>query len=239
MKRIIALLVVLVALWLHALSADAADGWKAGVAKVVITPIAPVWMSGYPRDHPAEGKDQDLWAKALALEDANGRRAVLITMDLVGIDRETSRRVCEQLAARYGLQSARQIALNMSHTHCGPVVGRNLDGMLSLDDAQWQRIDEYTHQLTDKLVALAGEAIDQLQPSVIAWGQGYSTIAVNRRTNTRKDAAKVARSWQASRPQRFRRPGAGCPRRQRQAASRGLRLRLPRHGLGRGIQMVR
>jgi putative membrane-bound dehydrogenase-like protein len=71
------------------------------------------------------------------------------------------------------------------------VVGRNLDGLVALADGQRQRIDEYTRQLIDKLVALAGEAIEHLQPSAIAWAQGYSTIAVNRRTNASHDAAKV------------------------------------------------
>src|SRR5437867_15878 len=37
-------------------------GWRAGVAKAVITPKQPTWMSGYAgRDKPAEGKVHDLW----------------------------------------------------------------------------------------------------------------------------------------------------------------------------------
>ncbi|MEO5997051.1 MAG: hypothetical protein ABIN89_09930, partial [Chitinophagaceae bacterium] len=45
-------------------------GWKAGVAKINITPDRYIWMGGYAsRNHPAEGKVTDLWAKALALED--------------------------------------------------------------------------------------------------------------------------------------------------------------------------
>jgi hypothetical protein len=57
--------------------------WKAGVAKVTITPEHLMWMSGYAdRNKPAEGKLHDLWAKALVLEDPNGRRCVLVTMDL-------------------------------------------------------------------------------------------------------------------------------------------------------------
>ncbi|HEY5311735.1 MAG TPA: neutral/alkaline non-lysosomal ceramidase N-terminal domain-containing protein [Pirellulales bacterium] len=198
MKRLAVPLAAIVAIGLLAASTDAAadaaadavQGWKAGAAKVVITPAAPVWMSGYPRDHPAEGKQQELWAKALVLQDAAGHRALLVTMDLVGIDRPTSQRVCELLAKRYGLER-RQIALNVSHTHCGPAIGRNLDGLLLLDEAQQHRVDEYTRQLIDKLVALAGEAIEHLRPCHIAWGQGFSTIAVNRRTNTRQDAARV------------------------------------------------
>jgi hypothetical protein len=202
MKRIAILLVVLAVGSMDAVAADAAKGWKAGTAKTVITPVGPVWMSGYPRDHPAEGKLQDLWAKALALEDGDGHRAVLLTMDLVGIDRPTAQRVCEQLAGRFGLER-RQISLNVSHTHCGPVVGRNLDGMLGLDEIQWQRIEENTHQLIDKLVTIAGEAIAQLQPSTIAWGQGYCTIAVNRRTNPRNDVTRLRTLGQLQGPSDF------------------------------------
>ncbi|MGD9558811.1 MAG: hypothetical protein AB7V25_17425, partial [Mangrovibacterium sp.] len=46
-------------------------GWKAGVATMSITPEKPWGRGGSAfRDKPAEGKLQDLWAKALVLEDA-------------------------------------------------------------------------------------------------------------------------------------------------------------------------
>src|SRR5262245_14080114 len=65
--------------------------WKAGAARVKITPEKPMWLSGYGgRDRPAEGTLQDLWAKALVLQDPGGKRVVLVTMDLVGIPRELS-----------------------------------------------------------------------------------------------------------------------------------------------------
>ncbi len=68
MKRVfwvIGLLLVINTVW--------AQGWKAGVARVAITPKASQWMAGYAaRTRPAEGKLHDLWAKALALEDEKG-----------------------------------------------------------------------------------------------------------------------------------------------------------------------
>src|SRR5438067_10591215 len=86
-----------------ALNANAADEtWKAGVAKINITPEQFMWMSGYAaRDKPATGKMTDLWAKAMVLEDSGGKRAVLITLDLVGIDRRLSVSVCEKLQKKY------------------------------------------------------------------------------------------------------------------------------------------
>ena len=71
--------------------------WKAGVVRIVITPAKSVWLAGYGSKRPPDGKLHDLWMKALALEDAGGRRAVLITSDFQGVPRGVSDRVFEQL----------------------------------------------------------------------------------------------------------------------------------------------
>src|SRR5687768_3875226 len=108
------------------LVAQDAKPWQAGIAKTIITPAQPMWMSGYGgRNKPAEGKLHDLWAKALVLQSADGKRCVLVTMDLVGIDRQLSENVCAELKKRHGYERS-QIMLSVSHTHCGPVVGTNL-----------------------------------------------------------------------------------------------------------------
>src|SRR5262245_66057594 len=81
-----------------------ADPWKAGAAEIKITPEQPMWLSGYAgRNRPAEGTVSDLQAKALVVEDPTGRRAVVITMDLVGIARDFAAAVCEQLKTRHQL----------------------------------------------------------------------------------------------------------------------------------------
>ena len=60
--------------------------WKAGVAKVKITPAESMWMAGYAgRKEPSKGVLVDLYAKSLALEDAAGKRLVIVTTDLIGI----------------------------------------------------------------------------------------------------------------------------------------------------------
>src|SRR3954466_14662902 len=115
-------------------------GWQAGTARVAITPKQSMWMSGYgARTKPSEGAVHDLWAKALALQDPAGQRAVLITLDLVGIDREVSNRIRGTLQSRRGLARDR-VVLACSHTHCGPVVGTNLLTMYKIDDAERRRI---------------------------------------------------------------------------------------------------
>jgi hypothetical protein len=61
---------------------------RAGVASVVITPQQSMWMAGYvARTKPSDGKVHDLHAKAIALEDFQGGRLIIVTVDLLGIPR--------------------------------------------------------------------------------------------------------------------------------------------------------
>jgi hypothetical protein len=165
--------------------------WKAGAAKVVITPDQPMWMSGYSgRTRPADGKINDLWAKALVLEDPAGSRVALVTLDLVGIDRDFSRGVRDAIRDQYGLTPDR-CALLCSHTHSGPVVGQNLMAMYFLDAQQEQRVRDYTADLHEKIARLVGEAIDQLAPATIARGSGEAGFAVNRRNNPEAEVPRL------------------------------------------------
>ncbi|WDQ15713.1 neutral/alkaline non-lysosomal ceramidase N-terminal domain-containing protein [Rhodopirellula sp. P2] len=159
--------------------------WKAGAAKIAITPDEPMWMAGYAsRTHPADGKLTELWAKALVLEDQEGNRGVVLTLDLVGIDRALSQSICDALKQQHGLQR-KQIVICTSHTHSGPVVGLNLaplhHGLLT--DPQRKAIDDWVAAFQDQVIALVGEAIGKLAPSDVTWGSGTATFAVNRREN--------------------------------------------------------
>jgi hypothetical protein len=81
---------------------NAADaGWKAGVAAVKITPEKPVVLLGYTnRGGPFTGVEQDIYAKALALEDSAGRRAVIVTGDLVGFQGPFIEPVLQRIAGK-------------------------------------------------------------------------------------------------------------------------------------------
>jgi hypothetical protein len=179
-------------------SAAAAAGstWKAGAAKVKITPRQSMWMSGYAaRTMPSQGTLNDLWAKALVLEDPRGRRVVLVTMDLVGIDRATSVNVRDRVQQKHKLDRA-DVALCCSHTHSGPVVGHNLHAMYALGDEQAKRVSDYTKDLEDKLVAVVDEAFGKLAPAKLEWGVGSAGFAVNRRNNSEPDVARLRAAGQ-------------------------------------------
>ncbi len=160
-------------------------GWKAGVASVVITPEYPMWMAGYAsRNHPSEGTLHDLWAKALALEDADGKKVLLITSDLVGFTKILSDNICDRITAKYGLTRS-QIALNSSHTHTGPEVDLEKFKwrMEEPDPEQVKKIVQYNKKLENDVVALAGKALGAMKPAKIYSGNGVARFQVNRRNN--------------------------------------------------------
>lgn len=161
------------------------EGWKAGAASLVITPADSLWMAGYgSRTAPAEGKETDLYAKVLLLEDAAGKKGLILTLDLVGVDRGFAARITDALTEPLDLPRE-SIAVCTSHTHSGPVVAGNLAPLHyeSLPVEQQQKLDAYADDLLAKVVALATEASAGLAPARLQWGSGKCTFAVNRREN--------------------------------------------------------
>lgn len=162
-----------------ALSAPA--GFKAGLAKVAITPEKPVWMAGYAaRNKPSEGKFHDLWAKALAVQDAQGNRLVIVTTDLLGLPGALTSEISEHANKSYRLRRD-QILFNSSHTHTGPTLAGSLAGAYALDAGQTKAVNDYTYQLKGKLINLIGEAVKDLSPAKLSFGRGTAQFAMNRR----------------------------------------------------------
>ncbi len=184
-RRLIPVLLLLIYnVTVHA-DSDLSDAylWKAGVARVVITPEYPVWMGGYAsRTSPSEGKLHDLWAKALVLEDASGNRSILITMDLLAIPKDFSDELRGWVRTKYGLDNAR-IILSMSHTHSGPVISRALKDIYPMNDDDLKAVDQYTEQLKEMLHGLIDKAMHRLQPAYLSTGNGVLRFQVNRRNN--------------------------------------------------------
>ena len=157
--------------------------WKAGVAKADVTPPEGLWMAGYASlDKPADGKFMSLWVKALALEDAEGNRGVIVTSDTLGIPQSVYRNVSHALAEQFKLKPE-QIILSASHTHCGPVLRGALYDAYPLDEHQRDLIEKYSASFEAKMVEAIGNALSDLAPARIAAGQGSAGFAVNRRNN--------------------------------------------------------
>ncbi len=160
-----------------------ADTWKAGTARVDITPQEPIWMAGYGgRNKPSEGKIHSLWAKAIALEDAAGNRAVIIGTDTLGMTRSIYGTIKERLKSSHKLADD-QIMINASHTHTGPVLRGGLYDIYPLTESHLQVINAYSARLEDQICTIVAEAFEKLEPVELRHGIGISRFGANRREN--------------------------------------------------------
>lgn len=161
-------------------------GWKAGLARGVITPETDVWLAGYGTRRAPDGKLHDLWVKALALEDESGQRIVLLTSDFQGVPKGMSDRVFARVQQQYGLART-QVVLTFSHNHCGPRLGDDLVDYYPVDEDQVRLVAAYTDQMVDRVTQTVGEALKNLAPAELGQGEGLATFAVNRRNNREAD----------------------------------------------------
>jgi hypothetical protein len=172
---------VLLLLSLEAVIALGAPGWRAGAAKVNITPGEPIWLSGFAnRNRPSEGVLQPIWVKALALEDETGALSVIVTSDLQGFSRAMSDQIAAAASTRYQLARER-LLLNASHNHSAPVTSDVLPLYYDLAPAPQAVVDRYTRALPGKVLEAVGAAIANLSPATLSFEQGLAGFAVNRR----------------------------------------------------------
>jgi neutral ceramidase len=164
-----------------AVAAFAQTGWKAGAAKAVTTPREPIWMAGFGfRNKPSEGVRQDLYTRALVLQDESGKPSAILTLDLAALDREMAEAIASQCRQRYGIERDR-LVVNISHTHSGPVAGLKPMPLYDLTAAQRDTVARYTAGLIEKAVGVVGAAAQNLEPATLAFEQGLAGVAVNRR----------------------------------------------------------
>lgn len=164
-----------------------AGDWKAGIARVDITPQKKIWLGGYAsRNKPAQGTTHPLWAKALVLDDQQGHRGVIVTTDLIGLTREISDRVGQRVSQKTGIKRE-QIMLNCSHTHSGPVVLGCAALAYDLPAKHQKEVEAYARHLEDQLVNVIVQANASLAPATLSYGEEQANFAINRRGKINPD----------------------------------------------------
>ena len=158
------------------LAAPLGAQFRAGVARVKITPTLPAWLSGFAaRTRPAETIAQDLWAKALAIEDAQGNRVVLVTADLIGFTREVTDEIASRALAKYKLER-RQVIFNASHTHSGPSIWPRLHVARSPGLEVTPEMKAYADKLIEDVSALIGRSLESMQPARLETAEGQAQL---------------------------------------------------------------
>ncbi len=172
----------------RAVEFDNGTPWSAGASSIDITPEAPVWMAGYAaRKAPSNGVLLPIRAKALAIRDGQGHTLVWITADLIGFDRALSDLVKRRLHDEDGIPEE-SIALFASHTHTGPIA-KYLDKTMNAygidpNSDEAKNNGRFRHDLEEKLVRVAHDAISALKPATASFGLGEAGFAINRREKT-------------------------------------------------------
>jgi len=165
-------------------------GWRVGLARLDITPTDSLWMAGYSsRTHGAQGTLHKLWIKAMALQDANGHRGVLVTADVLGFPKNLSDAIRDRCRKAYQIDRS-QIILSATHTHSGPVLDRRYFVIYPLQKNVIAKIERYTRQLQEDVVALVGQALENMQPATLSSGNGVVRFQVNRRNNSSATLAR-------------------------------------------------
>lgn len=163
-------------------AAQEAAEFRAGAAKVKITPSEPGYLLAYDQHQKAEGVESELWARALALEDAKGQKVVLVTADILGFPPSLARVIRQDAGKRFGLKDG-QLLLVASHTHNGPVLPESpsLEIYHNFSEDEAKGVYAYAKILRGHVLDVIGKALGAMQPALVSWGRGQATFGVNRR----------------------------------------------------------
>ncbi|CAM4115449.1 hypothetical protein EWU23_03455 [Cytophagaceae bacterium 50C-KIRBA] len=152
-----------------------------GFAKKNITPSSPIWLTGYAsRTQPATGVVHHLWAKAVYLESSPNEKALIVSTDLLGLSREVTQGIVQQLQLKYGI-TQKQLIINSSHTHSGPMIWPALSGIADYHLEDQRAVSTYTLGLINTIIDLVGEAIANKEKMQLSYGHGQVDFAINRR----------------------------------------------------------
>ena len=157
------------------------SNWKIGIAQAVVTPDEPIPMAGYAhRTELSEGADNDLMLKAMAFDDGEGTRGVLIVAEFLGFGEDEAGEICQRIGDETGL-SREAILLNPSHTHSGPVCIKKYSSVKNESD---EVIARYVDRMIDIAVDASINALSHMQSATLSWGKGVANFVMNRREFT-------------------------------------------------------
>ena len=153
---------------------------KAGLASVVITPPVGVRLSGYAnRTQPSTGIIDDLYAKALVLDDGNERLA-LVVCDLIGLSSDIVTDVRKRIRELAGIEEENSMITSI-HTHTGPDLRYTGEG--------------YIENLKSLIAGAVFAACNRLKESMVGAASGECLVGSNRRNPKSPTQPHFLYSW--------------------------------------------
>jgi len=156
---------------------------SAGWAEVEITPPLGIALGGRGGADAEVTRILDpLYAHVLVLKDGKGTGLVLVSLDVVGMQHDTSERIRMTIAGELGVE-INLVVLNFSHTHSGPFMYRNL--FAGIGPAPEIETD-YLNSLVEKITLTARRAAKDMRPVGVEIFSGPSKVGINRRGKSRQ-----------------------------------------------------
>jgi hypothetical protein len=173
------------------MSGDAEEsGFNAGAASIRLEPPLGLPMVGFIRQRQGATAygELPLEVSAVAFE-RDGLIAIVCGVDVIGIASPEVDLLIDRIARETGARSD-AILLNWSHTHLAPPAGELHGALLGeLDPNTRAAVDSFVSAAQDAIVAACRQAVEQLEPAQVIWGQAEVDLAVNRRE--RRDGETV------------------------------------------------
>ncbi len=168
-----------------AVHAADADGFRAGSARVDISPTNAVRLMGYAaRANLAAPTEvaQRIHARALALTRGD-QTAVVVTIDNCILPGAVAYEIRANIAKASGLAPG-NIAFAVTHTHSAPCLSGAAPSIFAADipPAEQAAIDTYTRMFVARVGGAVLQSLERRVPSRVSWGQGQVGFAANRRT---------------------------------------------------------
>ena len=164
---------------------------KVGFARIDITPPLGVTLKGYYRTRVCDGVLDPLEINAIAFDDGN-KKAVVMSIDNLGINQSTCLELRERIAEATGL-SPEAVYLHCTHTHLAPAVSAimGLAGFITEEDHQ------YAPWFKKRAVDVAVMALDDLAPATAYYTTAEAKdISFIRRYQMKDGTFRTNPGWQ-------------------------------------------
>lgn len=152
---------------------------RVGAAAVKITPPLGIPLAGYYSPRGSDGVMDDLWAKAMVLDDGR-TAAAMVVCDLITVPRDTVAEARKRVEAQTRIPGD-NVMISATHTHTGPVLARG-SARDALDGGASAPVKKYTAGLAAKIAEAVGEAQQRLAPVRVSFARAREErLAFNRR----------------------------------------------------------
>ena len=162
---------------------------KAGFARVDITPPLGVSVQGYFERRTAKGVLDPLLATAVAFDNGE-KKAVVISVDVIGMNMEFMSLLRPQVAEAAGLDTD-GVFIACTHTHLGPGVASTESKIGAFENA------EYGEWLRTRIADCAAMAVEDLAPATMKYTRGeVKDVAFIRRYRMKDGTVRTNPGWQ-------------------------------------------